>query len=135
MDSHTHIELFDEWSWEKKVLNNITTYPSFKEGEIWWCAIWKNIGREMYGKWNQFTRPVYVLKKVSKEMFIGIPLSSQEKKGTWFYKIETKKNTHFAILPQIRLFGAQRILWDKLSSLPEEHQKEIKKYLGEYLNL
>ena len=35
----------------------------FKRGEIWWCSLGFNVGEEIFGKGNKFTRPVLIFKK------------------------------------------------------------------------
>lgn len=124
----------DIWNEQKKELNTKRNLPSFKEGEIWWCSVGQNIGREVYGKWNAFARPVYVYKKVAKDMFLWIPLTSQEKSGTWWHKIETHDKTRYAVLPQIRLFSAHR-LGELIIMLPEPDQESLKESLRKYLLL
>ena len=58
------IKRFLEWIGLKEKLHN-TEYvpPFFKEGEIWWCHLGENVGTEMNGKGDFFTRPVLILKK------------------------------------------------------------------------
>lgn len=130
-------EYFDFWNKEKKILNKIEPFlvtekwekkPRilFHEWEIWWCSLWKNIWREMYGKWEQFSRPVYVLKKISGDMCIVIPISSKEKIGTWFHNIKTTHGKQTFILPQVRLISTNRLL-ARMTDIPEPEQDEIKK--------
>lgn len=122
----------DIWNEQKKKLQGTLKLPTFKQWEIWWCSIGKNVGREVYGKWTSFARPVYIFKKVSKEMFLGIPLTSQEKTGSWWYKIETHDKTRYAVLPQIRLLSANR-LKEYVLILPEPDQENLKIALKQYL--
>ncbi len=77
---------------------------------------------------------MYIFRKVSKDLFLGIPLTSQEKIGTWFHKIQTKDKVRYAVLPQIRLMSANRLL-DHILILPEPDQEDIRKSLREYLSL
>jgi hypothetical protein len=46
----------------------------FKEREIWWCSIGCNVGEEIDGKSDIYSRPVLVFKKLTKYSFIGLPL-------------------------------------------------------------
>lgn len=45
----------------------------------------QNIGFEQNGKGDNFVRPVIILKKFNKNMFFGIPLSTQIKDGKFYY--------------------------------------------------
>ena len=46
------------------------------------------MGFEQNGKGANFVRPIVILKKITNQMFLGIPLSSQLKKGDWFFEFE-----------------------------------------------
>jgi mRNA interferase MazF len=82
---------FLEWIGLKEKIHNKKSVPLyFNEGEIWWCAVGENIGIEINGKGKLFSRPVFVYKKLSKDGFLGIPLTTQEKKGSWFIEIDFK---------------------------------------------
>jgi mRNA-degrading endonuclease toxin of MazEF toxin-antitoxin module len=56
---------FDRWNTIKKSTDAVdeTARLYFREGEIWWVRLGKNIGYETDGKSREFTRPVIVLKK------------------------------------------------------------------------
>ena len=51
---------------EKKIV-----YPSFKEGELWWCSIGINVGVEIFGKGPDAVRPVVIFKKINKFLFLS----------------------------------------------------------------
>ena len=77
---------FDTWNLKKKKLHTIECVDQkFKEGEIWWCGAGLNIGHEIDGKHDTFERPFYILKKCSDTMFIGIPCTTNLKKGIFAY--------------------------------------------------
>lgn len=46
-----------------------------------------NIAMESCGKGKTLRRPVLIYKKLSGNLFIGLPLTSKEKTGTWFTDI------------------------------------------------
>ena len=68
----------------------------------------ENIGVEINGKNENSTRPVYVLKKLSAESALVIPLTSQKKKGSWYFPFTMKGRKQFAILSQIRTVSILR---------------------------
>jgi mRNA interferase MazF len=78
-------EIFDLWNEEKKRIDSKKTLPLFREGELWWCRIGINVGREACGKGSRYARPILIMKKVSSDSCIVIPATSQKKTGTWFY--------------------------------------------------
>ena len=77
---------FDGWNIQKKdIENRIPIYVS--ERDIWFCSMGINIGSEQDGKHELFERPVLVIKKVSLNTFIGLPLTSNKKKGSWYVEM------------------------------------------------
>jgi mRNA interferase MazF len=125
---------FEKWSELKIKLENSETDIFFNEWQIWWITIWLNIKQESCWKWDNFRRPVLILKKLSSKTFIWIPLSSKMKNGTWFanYKQNWKELT--ALLYQIRMFDNirfQRRIWE----MDETDFEKIKKKLKNLLNL
>ena len=104
------IKRFLEWIGLKEKIHKGDSVPLFfNEGEIWWCAIGENIGIEINGKGKSFSRPVFVYKKLSKGGFLGIPLSTQIKTGTWYVKIDFKGQKNIANLAQVRVFSSSRM--------------------------
>lgn len=71
------IKNFDAWNNRKKELEDKTAQYLFKTGDVWWCAVGLNVGTESCGKGNDYQRPVLVLKKLSNDSFIGIPLKQK----------------------------------------------------------
>ncbi|MEK7213812.1 MAG: type II toxin-antitoxin system PemK/MazF family toxin, partial [Patescibacteria group bacterium] len=104
------IKNFIEWFSIKIRLNNsIHVPPLFNEGEIWWCSIGENVGGEISGKGTYFRRPLLIIRKLDKFSFIGIPLTSQHKVGTWYFNLKVKNKDNFVILPQIRHIDYRRM--------------------------
>lgn len=105
------IKRFIEWITLKEKLHNISTKtPLFKEGEVWWVSIGENVGVEINGKGNKFSRPVYVFKKLSNDGFLGIPLSTQKKEGSWYVNIKHKSIESVAMLGQVKIISSKRLL-------------------------
>lgn len=72
---------FDSWNNLKKNINNRDLiYTS--EREVWFCSVGLNVGSEQDGKNENYERPVLVIKKVTLNTFIGVPLTSNKKKGS-----------------------------------------------------
>jgi len=68
----------------------------------------KNIGVEINGKYDQFTRPVLVLKKCDKYFFLGLPLTTKEKFGSWYLPITFGNRIQRVILSQARAYDYKR---------------------------
>lgn len=125
---------FDAWNIKKKKLEKISKKFFFKTGDIWWCSVGVNVQSESCGKGEEFRRPVLVLKKLSSDSFIGIPLSSKEKIGTWFIDFNLKGEKRFALLYQIRMFSTNRFQ-RHLSAIDERDFRRIKEKLETLLEL
>jgi cytidyltransferase-like protein len=101
--------IYDNWNKVKKDIE-ISKNKFFREKEIYFTSVGRNIGYEIYGKKDKFLRPVLVYKKLSRYNFIGIPLTTKEKIGDYFFNFSYKKDKiSTAILSQIRVFDSKRI--------------------------
>jgi mRNA interferase MazF len=101
---------FLEWfSLKPKLDDRNHKPPLVSEGQIWWCHLGENIGTEISGKSQQFTRPVIICKKLSRYTFLVIPTSTQLKVGSWFVFFTHKKIEMVACLHQIRVIDYRRL--------------------------
>lgn len=103
-------KFFKEWfSLKEKIHNSKHTPPMFKEGEIWWCHLGENIDVEINGKGNSFTRPAIILKKYNKYSFFALPLTTQNKIGTWYCSFIHKNRFQNTSLVQGRSLSHKRL--------------------------
>jgi mRNA interferase MazF len=102
---------FDGWNADKKRLHGRSQPPFFHEREIWWCALGVNVGSEQDGTGDQFSRPVLVVKKFSRDVLWVLPLTTQEKLGQHYFPLKPWKSVQStAVLSQLRLISAKRLL-------------------------
>jgi len=99
---------FDEWNTKKKDLEKREDKFFFNTGEIWWCSVGLNIDAESCGKGDGYRRPVLILKKLSRKSFIGTPLLTQKKEGSWFAEVTVHNEKRYALLYQIRMLSVKR---------------------------
>lgn len=125
---------FDQWNTQKKVLDSRTDEFFFKQGEIWWCSVGLNIAIESCGKGDTFHRPVLILKKLSHTSFIGLPLSTKEKTGTWFVDITIPDGKRTVLLYQIRMFSTNRFQ-RRMTTLDTKDFELVKQKLKALLEL
>ena len=109
---------FEEWIQLKEKLHFNSKIPSIREGEIWLCSFGENVGTEINGKSSRFTRPVLIMKKLSRLGFMGIPLTSQEKTGSWYAEFTFLGKREFAAICQARVMSVSR-LHSKLGQVPQ----------------
>lgn len=101
---------FDVWNEKKKEVNNRTDQTLFHEREIWWCSLGLNIGFEQDGKHDNFERPVLILRKWSKNTFVGLPLTTTLKTGSYFFDLFVNNENSVALLSQSRTLDKRRLL-------------------------
>ncbi len=106
----------------------------FKERDIWWCSLGKNLGVESDGKGENFRRPVLIIKKLNSNSFIGLPLTSKIKIGSWFYSITFNGKVNTVMLNQIKLISINR-LNSRIAQLDEKDYVKTKKALKNLLGL
>lgn len=101
---------FDKWNTKKKKLDKDVKNILPSKRQIWWLSVGLNIGVEEDGKDNNFERPVLVIKVFNRQCFLGIPMTSTEKSGRYYYKINFLGKDSYLILSQIKLFSTKRVL-------------------------
>lgn len=108
---------FDGWIEKKKDCHYKTSLPPmFKERDIWWVSIGINVGFEEDGKHDKYLRPVLVIKKFNRDLFLGIPMSTKLKENPYYVKVTVGNRSVSVLISQIRTFSARRIQ-DKLAEI------------------
>ena len=128
--------LLVKWFPLKETKHNTTNgkLPKVKESEVWWAAIGENVGIEINGKSDYFSRPVIIFKKLSHLGFMGIPLSTQEHTGSWYINFRFQGREVYAALSQAKVFSTAR-LYNRIGQVAENDMEKIqegfhKLYLG-----
>jgi len=127
---------YDQWNKIKKDTENQSNRFIFKVREIYWVRVGQNIGYEVYGKGEEFLRPVLIIRKFSKESFLGIPLTSAYKDDMFHYQFSpiNKNKQNYAMLSQIKLFSSKRI-HDKMGKISVDDFKKLKIKLKDLIGL
>lgn len=99
--------------------------PFVSQGQVWWCHLGENIGTEISGKSDKFTRPVIILQKLSHFNYLIIPTSTKIKEGSWFIFFIHKNVEMVACLHQIRVVDYRR-LDNKIGFLDKQYFDKIK---------
>ena len=114
---------YNNWNEIKITIEYENIIVGFKERDIFYMSIGKNIGFEQDGKGENFVRPVVIIKGFNKNMFFGIPLSTKMKEGKFYYKFRFQKKDelveNIALLSQMRLFSTKRLL-NKIGVISKE---------------
>ena len=123
---------FDEWNIVKKNLHANDKIQNFSEGEIWWCGMGENVGIEINGKSEYFSRPVLVFRKYSRYGFMGIPLTSKLHDDKWHAYFRFHGKDEWAALSQAKTISASR-LYKRLGKADETDMAIIKDKFYEIL--
>jgi mRNA interferase MazF len=121
------IKKFLEWiGLKEKLHNNESKPPFFKDGEIWWCYFGENVGTEMNGKNEYFTRPVLIYKKYDRYSFLALPLTTKHKIGSWYFSFIHNSRKQTVVLSQGRILNFKRLkeLVGKVDSVDYECVKK-----------
>ena len=114
---------YNNWNEIKITIEIENIIVGFKERDIFYMNMGKNIGFEQDGKGENFVRPVVIIKGFNKNMFFGIPLSTKIKEGKFYYKFQFQKKDelvkNIALLSQMRLFSTKRLL-NKIGVISKE---------------
>jgi mRNA-degrading endonuclease toxin of MazEF toxin-antitoxin module len=105
------------WNKESKII--------FKQRDIWWCSLGINLGEEMFGKGEKFTRPVLIFRKFTKNSFLGLPITKQEKIGSWYVEITMHREKRWVMLNQARILDKKR-LTNRIGVLDDEDFKKVR---------
>ena len=122
--------MYNQWNIKKQDLQkmNVKDWIYFNKGDVWWCALGLNLGSETFGKGRDFCRPILIIKRLSSELCIGLPLTSNKKEGTWFTKISLKNESRWVMLHQIRMIHKKRFQ-RKIGRISEGDFKRTKEKL------
>ena len=133
--SREYIKDYDGWNLRKKEVNNSNRNLFYHEREVWWSSVGVNVGYEIDGKNENFERPVLVLRKVNQNQFIGLPVTSKDKKGFFYVKasFSGKEGVGNVNISQLRVFSSNRLL-RKMGMIKRYDFKNIKKRVIEYLS-
>ena len=121
-----------KWSQKKSELNNSGITRSIREGDVFWAAMGENIGVEIDGKNEKYSRPVLVLKKYNRYCFMGVPLTTKIKeKGDWYVEFEFQGHPETAVVFQARFMDTEW-LYQRIGRLSVGDFKKVK---TSFLNL
>lgn len=115
---------YKNWMGVKTKINNANLNRMINEGDVVWVAIGENVGVEMDGKSEKYSRPVIVLRKHSNLCFTGIPLTSQSHDGTWYHQFNFQGKTQIAVLIQTKLIDTKRV-YSRIGKLSKTDYNQI----------
>ncbi len=96
-------------------------------GQVWWVSWGKNVGFEQDGKSELFTRPVVVIKVLSRSTFLVAPLTTSKQEHKFRVAVSDFGGEESkAIISQIRVIDIKRFQ-KKIGKVDAKSLKAIKK--------
>jgi mRNA interferase MazF len=117
---------FYRWHTIKSYLSGKESRALFHEREVWWSSIGLNVGEEIFGKGQAFTRPVLIFKKFTGNSFMALPLTTQKKTGSWYANIHFQGKSQAVILNQSKTMDKKR-LHNKIGTLDDNDFFSVQK--------
>ena len=142
MDRYQQTHNFIEWI-KLKIHLDRESYVNFDDpnskrkprylhdGEIWWCSMGENIGVEVNGKNEQFSRPIVIYQRLGGYAFMGIPLTSQPHTLPWFMHFKLNGRDEYAALCQAQTKSVARLR----RKMGKMSAKDFKRLVGHFDNL
>jgi malate dehydrogenase (oxaloacetate-decarboxylating) len=113
---------FEKWGkLKQKIDKSMHVPPIVKEGEFWWASLGVNVGSEIDGKSGDFTRPVFIIKKLANKTFLVAPATTSNRDGYLYFKTKFDNFESTLSLNQIKVISYKR-LYEKYSDVTISEQ-------------
>ena len=121
-----YIKNFDTWNKIKKSVDDGEN-KLYIERDIWWCSLGVNVGFEQDGSGESYRRPVVVVRGLSRQMCMVVPLTTSPKKNKHRLKLGKVigDKSSSAIVSQLRLVDTKRFV-RKVGMLEKEKFAKLK---------
>jgi mRNA interferase MazF len=105
-----YMKKFLEWIRVKITLHHSKAKPPpVSEGDIWWACLGENVGHEINGKGERFTRVVIILRKINYFSYLIIPTSTKLHNGKWYLRYVEYGKPVVACIHQTRTIDYRRL--------------------------
>ena len=125
---------YQKWMRKKAQIHNSGLFRHVNEGDVVWVAVGENVGVEIDGKSDKYSRPVVVLKKHGAKCFSGIPLTTRTHHiGKQYMHFVFQNREEVAGLSQVKLFDVSRV-YSRKGELSKKDYTTIKERFLEYFS-
>ena len=102
---------FDEWNEVKKAIHRDENAKFYHAREVWWCSLGVNIGFEQDGTGKGSQRPVLILKGLSRNTCLVIPLTRSSHVHKYRFQVgKVAGENASVILSQMRVLDTKRLI-------------------------
>ena len=101
----------DSWNIRKKDIHDIGESKLYHARETWWCNLGINIGSEQDGDKVNYDRPVLILRGLSRQTCIILPLTTSKERHKMRMPIgKIQDQDASVIISQIRVIDTKRLV-------------------------
>lgn len=94
---------------KQKLHESKAKVPFVRERDLWWVSLGENVGSEVNGKSDLYSRPVIILKKLAHGFFLVAPTTTKDHEGSWYVPIVYNEKKTYVCLHQIRTIDYRRL--------------------------
>jgi mRNA interferase MazF len=129
-----YIKEFDTWNSIKKEINEKEKPHKVRVRELRWGSLGVNVGSEIDGKGNTFTRPLIILSLAGPDLALVVPCSTKLHDRPGYIKIQLKNKEVSACIHQMKIISTKRI-YDRIQKVSQEQVNNLKNQIKEFYNL
>lgn len=129
-----YIKEFDAWNAIKKEVHAQDKSVRIRAGEIRWASCGVNIGSEIDGKGQSFTRPVLVLHVIGSTLALVIPLSTKLKSVAGYIPFTFRGRTTSLCIHQARAMSQRRLL-SRMGRISNDRLQVVKQEFRQFFDL
>ncbi len=129
-----YIKKFSEWFQVKERLNEASPVTFCRAGEIRWVSFGVNVGSEIDGKGDSFTRPALIIHVSGTHVALVVPLTTQTKAIKGYIDLEWKQRKNMLCINQMRVVSQKRI-FSRLSKVSNAKLQHVKEEIKQFYSL
>ena len=123
---------FDDWNERKKSIDKSESLADFHIREIWWCSIGVNIGSEQHSQTSDFSRPILVVRKFTRDVFWGMPLTTKTKDIDFRVRFILGGVENDLLILQMRVYDRKRLI-RKIGVMPKSDFAKLTRVVKDLL--
>lgn len=105
------LDEYDKWNNKKKEIQINMKNKYYHPREIWWCCLGINIGHEQDGEGKTYERPILIIKALSRDTCIVVPLTTSNRGNDYcIYIADICGKISYALIDQIRVIDTKRLI-------------------------
>lgn len=124
---------FDSWHAVKKRIEAEEQKVYIRTGEIRWIAFGVNIGSELDGKGDSFTRPGLIIHVIGSRLALVVPMSTKKKDIPGYVSFEWRGHITALCIHQLRIISQKRVLSRK-GRISDNRLKHIKAEIKQFFS-